>query len=462
MNAFHLEYACQVHRKFLFTLGLHIPAICLVAQFFGVAVLPVLVLGCLIVTGPLLAYYFHRESRLTARLMGLAAVSMSALLIHAGRGMIEMHFHIFVMLALLIAYGDVWTLIGAAALIAMHHVTFFFFLPQSVFNYEAGFGIVLLHAAFVVFETIPGCVLAQKIGLLVDAQDVLNGELPSVSAAIRRRADELAVTSRSLATGAVRQENALGETTRALGEMAGMTQRNAENAGHAQSFSVQTKSAADQVHMQIQTMTGAMAAIREANANTRKIVLAIDDIAFQTNILALNAAIEAAHAGEAGAGFAAVAGEVRELAERCGQSARDSWEKIEDSLAKSQQAEEVAQSVQVGVKKILQLARQTNGSVEEISTACAEQNEGLAQLHRAVGQLNHITNANTRSAEETAHFSSALIAQAEGLSEVVEDLKTIFGHGDPHSVGEGCETSLAPASLSPEVATAAGTPVAVR
>jgi len=111
-----------------------------------------------------------------------------------------------------------------------------------------------------------------------------------------------------------------------------MTRRNAENAGQAKVLSAQTRTAADSGAAEMEGMQIAMAEIKTSAANIAKIVQSIDDIAFQTNILALNAAVEAARAGEAGAGFAVVADEVRALAQRSAQAAKETAEKIEDSV----------------------------------------------------------------------------------------------------------------------------------
>ena len=125
---------------------LHLPLFAYLGWHFETGVGLALGLGVLIVAGPAVIAAMAPESKLLPIAIGIASLSCTALLIHLGKGMIELHFHVFLALACLIGLANPWAVVAGAATIAVHHVSFYFLLPSSVFNYEATFGIVILHA----------------------------------------------------------------------------------------------------------------------------------------------------------------------------------------------------------------------------------------------------------------------------------------------------------------------------
>jgi len=166
--------------------------------------------------------------------------------------------------------------------------------------------------------------------------------------------------------------------------------------------------------------------IATASRDITKILKTIDEIAFQTNILALNAAIEAARAGEAGMGFAVVADEVRTLAQRAAGAARETAERIEDSVNKSREGVAITQKVTTGFAEIATKAREVNGLVAQITTASQEQNQGLQQVNIAVSELDKSTQQNAATAEEAAANATELNGHAEALDRAVGNLVTII------------------------------------
>ena len=188
---------------------------------------------------------------------------------------------------------------------------------------------------------------------------------------------QVADASQSVSEGASEQAASLEETSASLEEIASMTKRNADNAQRAKDLAGQTRTAADKGSADMQAMTAAMNAIKTSSGNISKIIKTIDEIAFQTNILALNAAVEAARAGEAGMGFAVVAEEVRSLAQRSAQAARETAESIDDSIQKSARGAQICGQVESSLQEIVVKAREVDELVAEIASASSEQSQGI-------------------------------------------------------------------------------------
>jgi len=251
------------------------------------------------------------------------------------------------------------------------------------------------------------------------------------AAQVASASGQVSSASQSLAEGASEQAASLEETSASLEEMASMTKRNAESAQQAKELSGQTRASADTGAAQMDAMGQAMDAIKSSSNDIAKIIKTIDEIAFQTNILALNAAVEAARAGEAGAGFAVVAEEVRALAQRSAQAAKETAGKIEDAIQKSEHGVAISGGVAKALGEIVEKARKVDALVAEIAVASQEQNQGIGQVNTAVSQMDKVTQSNAGSAEETAAAAEELNAQAQCMHDnVVELLRLVGGHGD--------------------------------
>lgn len=247
------------------------------------------------------------------------------------------------------------------------------------------------------------------------------------SSQVASAATQVSSASQSLAEGASEQAASLEETSASLEEMSSMTKRNAENAETAKNLANQTRVAADNGASDMKQMSTAMDAIKSSSDNIAKIIKTIDEIAFQTNILALNAAVEAARAGEAGMGFAVVADEVRNLAQRSAQAAKETAEKIEDSIRKSDLGVQISGKVAHSLAEIVEKARKVDELVGEIASASREQSQGIQQVNIAVTQMDKVTQSNAANAEESASASEELNAQAATLKDAVEDLVKLVG-----------------------------------
>ncbi|MFZ5806348.1 MAG: methyl-accepting chemotaxis protein [Verrucomicrobiota bacterium] len=233
---------------------------------------------------------------------------------------------------------------------------------------------------------------------------------------------QVSSASQSLAEGASEQAASLEETSSSLEEMSGMTKRNSDNAQAAKDLASEAKLAANEGTSDMELMISAMEEIKSSSDDVSKIIKTIDEIAFQTNILALNAAVEAARAGEAGMGFAVVADEVRALAQRSASAAKETAEKIQDAVFKSEQGVQISAKVKESFQGITEKVRKVDELVAEISLASQEQNQGIGQINTAINQMDKVTQSNAANAEETASAAEELSAQAEELKMTVEDL----------------------------------------
>lgn len=249
--------------------------------------------------------------------------------------------------------------------------------------------------------------------------------LSETSTQVTAAASQVAAASQTLAEGATEQAASLEETSASLEELSSMTRRNAEGAQQAKDLSNLTRGSADLGAAHMQEMRDAMAAIKASSDDIAKIIKTIDEIAFQTNILALNAAVEAARAGEAGMGFAVVAEEVRSLAQRSAQSAKETAAKIEDAIRKSEHGVAISGKVAATLADIVDRARKVDGLVGEIATASSEQSQGINQLNTAVAQMDKVTQSNASSAEESAAAAEELSAQALAMQQAVLELRRL-------------------------------------
>jgi methyl-accepting chemotaxis protein len=209
--------------------------------------------------------------------------------------------------------------------------------------------------------------------------------------------------------------------------MASMTKQNADNAQQASALAVETRQAADTGSESMQKMDSAIHEIQRSSDETAKIIKVIDDIAFQTNLLALNAAVEAARAGEAGKGFAVVAEEVRNLAMRSAEAAKNTSNMIEESVKNANHGVDIAGEVGKVLAGIVESIGKTTDLVTEIAAASQEQAQGIDQVNTAIAQMDQVTQQNAANAEETASASEELSAQAEVMNDVVNQLVTIVG-----------------------------------
>jgi methyl-accepting chemotaxis protein len=239
--------------------------------------------------------------------------------------------------------------------------------------------------------------------------------------------DQVSSSSQSLAEGASQQASSLEETSSSLEEIASQTRQNADNAVEAQSQMGKAREIVANATGNMQELVKSIEAITERSKETGKIIKTIDDIAFQTNLLALNAAVEAARAGEAGKGFAVVAEEVRGLAQRSADAARNTSELIEGTISAVETGNELGQKTQEAFQANIEIAQKIGTLIDEIAAASKEQTQGIEQVNTAVSEMDKVVQQNAADSEESASASEELSAQAQEMKRMVLELTALVG-----------------------------------
>jgi methyl-accepting chemotaxis protein len=238
---------------------------------------------------------------------------------------------------------------------------------------------------------------------------------------------QVSAASQSLAEGASEQASALEETSSSLEEMSSMTKQNATNAAQADGLMKQTNQVIQKANEGMKSLTRSMTEITAASEETSKIIKTIDEIAFQTNLLALNAAVEAARAGEAGAGFAVVAEEVRNLAIRAADAAKNTSGLIEGTVKKIKEGSVLVVETNEAFIEVSSSTSKVGELVGEISAASQEQSQGIDQINKAVAEMDKVTQSTAATAEESASASEEMNAQAEQMKQISRTLVDIIG-----------------------------------
>ncbi len=259
----------------------------------------------------------------------------------------------------------------------------------------------------------------QSIDMLTKALS----QVDSTSEQVNTGANELSGSAQALASGTSEQAASLEEVSSSMNEVAAQTKVNNDNAIQARQLTDQTMEVVGKGNQQMREMLSSMDKINNTSSDISKIIKVIDEIASQTNLLALNAAVEAARAGKYGKGFAVVAEEVRSLAARSADAAKNTTELIENSAKEIELGVNNAGKTSEMLTEIVNSVTKVNDIVGEIASVSDEQQRGIEEINKGLVQVNDVVQQNSSISEETASASEELSGQSELMQQLIGQFK---------------------------------------
>lgn len=261
--------------------------------------------------------------------------------------------------------------------------------------------------------------LAKSFNLMTDRISNVIHEINCASTFVSNGAEELANSSQDISQGATDQAASIEQITDSIGSLSLQTTANAKNANLSRDLAFQVKDIATKGDQKMDEMLSSMEKINESSKNISKIIKAIDEIAFQTNILALNAAVEAARAGQHGKGFAVVAEEVRNLAARSAHAAQETTEMIATTVDKISAGTELAKETSASLKIIVSSVENAVDLVGNIANASDSQANSLITIEQSIKDVSNVIQSNAATSQEFAASSEELSSQSEVLKSLV-------------------------------------------
>ncbi len=265
--------------------------------------------------------------------------------------------------------------------------------------------------------------IKDALNRIVSSLNEVLGEIGNASDQVAAGSRQVSDGSQALSQGSTEQASAVEELTASITQIAAQTKQNAVNAAQANELANSARTNAEQGNQYMHGMLKSMQDINESSGNISRIIKVIDEIAFQTNILALNAAVEAARAGQHGKGFAVVAEEVRNLAARSANAAKETTVMIEGSIAKVEDGTRIANETAGALTKIVDGIARAADLVGEIAVASNEQANAIFQINKGVEQVSQVVQTNSATAQQSAAASEELNGQAEMLKEMVGNFR---------------------------------------
>ncbi|KDE36972.1 methyl-accepting chemotaxis protein [Kosakonia radicincitans] len=300
---------------------------------------------------------------------------------------------------------------------------------------------------------------SNEMGVLADSLRHMQSELVRTVSDVRNGANaiysgasEISVGNNDLSSRTEQQAASLEETAASMEELTATVKQNADNARQASHLALSASETAQKGGKVVDNVVQTMRDIAASSQKIADIISVIDGIAFQTNILALNAAVEAARAGEQGRGFAVVAGEVRNLAQRSAQAAREIKSLIEDSVGRVELGSTLVESAGETMGEIVNAVTRVTDIMGEIASASDEQSRGIDQVGLAVSEMDRVTQQNASLVEESAAAAAALEEQASRLTQAVSVFRISQQQSKLNSATPASFTQASPASALPRKA----------
>ncbi|MGH8509570.1 MAG: methyl-accepting chemotaxis protein [Gammaproteobacteria bacterium] len=256
-------------------------------------------------------------------------------------------------------------------------------------------------------------------------------EARSVSHAVQKGSQEIAQGNTDLSQRIEEQAASLEETASSMEELTSTVRQNADNAQQANQLAVAAREHAEKGGEVVGKAVAAMSEINTSAKRIADIIGVIDEIAFQTNLLALNAAVEAARAGEQGRGFAVVAGEVRNLAQRSAEAAKEIKVLIQDSVRKVEEGARLVDASGSTLVEIVTWVKKVSAIIADIAAASQEQSAGIEQVNRGITQMDQVTQQNAAFVEEMASASQSMNEQAVHLTQAIQSFRLKDDHAAP-------------------------------
>ncbi len=422
-TSFSRNYEKQVNTWGLVLLLLHLPVFLVIAFMAHSSIVVPLVATLILLAGPAAGLLRDPSAPINSIMMAVAAMGIAAISIYIAEGRIEAHFSIFVLIALLMVYGRVAPLLVAGAVIAVHHVLFWLWLPSGVFNYQASFTIVLVHALFVIVEVVPCCFIAREFGRSIEARGIILDHLDASSERVASSSRQISAAGSRLASTAWQQAETLEKTAAASLQWGETSSQNAQASESALVQMAAMDQELAQANADVQVMAGVVSEMVASSRKIGEVVKLIDGIAFQTKILSLNAAVEAATAGQFGAGFSVVAQEVGSLAQRSATAATDTATLIDSSLRSSRTGEAAASALTAVMTRVNQTASSVKAQLGLLESASRSQQQCGSQIQQSVVSLENSAKGSATNAAESAEAAVILSNEAAHLKRIVTMLQ---------------------------------------
>jgi methyl-accepting chemotaxis protein len=265
--------------------------------------------------------------------------------------------------------------------------------------------------------------MANSLNKMINNLNSLFNEVHNSAAQVSNGSSQISNGASSLSSGAVEQAASIEELSASIENIRIQTSKNAEIAKQAAIMSDEISANAEKGSTQMSNMIQAVTEINAASEQISRVIKVIDDIAFQTNILALNAAVEAARAGQHGKGFAVVAEEVRNLASKSAEAAKNTGGLIENSVEKANLGMSIAAETSDSLKEIVTGINHSAETINKIADECREQANSISALNNGIEQVSQIVQQNSAAAQESAASSQEMNAQANVLENLISQFR---------------------------------------